>query len=322
LIYINGIPVPTPAAAATSVSATGDPVVQPVLEKYRMVSGFLLQGDQHPFGDRDNPFRNFVSLMLTSFPGREQAAQAAAEMDGTDFAVNPANAHVDIPGYPDAHAHWQPGIPDIAATMARDDMVVSINFLDEDIHISADGLARRVQKILDAQLPLMERAHPNAEAALTTLPVDPDHMLSRLLVKGDPPPVGPTFASVAGNGVIICEGPTSIQQNLYGRAGVDRCAGTPEGTVLRTRDEDAAKDLATNKVEANAKDIDHKIMAPHGVPDAICYEQKPDEWKDDPDKRFGCVVTFGRYVASCLSGEEKDILRRAAAQYALLVNND
>jgi len=323
LIYINGLPVVTPAEAATGVSATGTPVVQPVLEKYGMISGFLLQGGQRSSDDRTNPKNGFVQIMLTSFPGPEQARRAAAEMDATDFAVNPANVHLDIPGYPDAHAHWTPGIPDVAATMASRSLVVSIYFLAEDLHATAADLAAQLQKILDAQLPLMDRADPSAEAALTLAPIDPDHMLSRVLIKGDPPPVGPNFVRVGGNAVIVCEGPTYIQQNLYGTADVDRCAGSHDGSVVvRAGAEAAAKELATGMVEADAKDIDHKITAPQGVPDAVCYEQNQDQWKDNHDVRFVCVVASGRYVASVYSGEEKDVLRRAAAQYALLVNNE
>ncbi len=153
------------------------------------------------------------------------------------------------------------------------------------------------------------------------LPIDPDHMLSRLLIKGPTPPIGPALARVAGSAVIICEGSAGIQQNVFGTAGVDRCAGSPDGTVTRARDEAAAKTLVAKQLEIDA-DLDHKITPPAGVPDATCYEQKPDKWKDDPSNRFYCSLTYGRYVASVFSGDEKDVLQRAAAQYALLVNND
>ncbi len=168
---------------------------------------------------------------------------------------------------------------------------------------------------------MLDQSATVPEAALTLLPIDPDHMLSRLLIKGPTPPVGPGFAAFAGSAVAICEGSQGIQQNLYGNAGVDRCAGSDVGTVARARDDAAAKDLMTKSVDIDT-DVDHKIPSPQGVPDAICVEQKPEKWKDAPNYRFGCYVTYGRYVASVVSGEQKDVLQAAAAQYALLVNND
>jgi hypothetical protein len=324
LIYPNGVPLTTPEVAATTVSANGDKVIQPVLEKYGMVSGFVLQGFSKPVKEfqRNPAGGTLLVTMLTSFPAADQAAHAAEEMEATDFAVNPANAHVDIPGYPDAHAHWRPGIASIGVTMARKAVVVSINYFDPTTN-TAELLAAQVQRILDAEAPLMDQAINAPAASLTLMPIDPDHMLSRLLVKGDPPPVGPTFAAVAGNATIICESPEAIQQNLFDTAGVDRCSGSAEGTVLRTRDDAAAKELAAKFIAIDkTKSVDRDITPPRGVPGAVCLEKKPEEWKDTPNTRFVCSVTFGRYVASVFSGDEKDALQRAAAQFALLVNNE
>jgi hypothetical protein len=321
LTYVNGLPVTTPAAAATSVSGNGVTVIQPVLEKHGMITGYLLSGYPKPVSESVvNPDPSLLNIMVTSFPSAEQASQAAAEMDATDFAVNPANVHVPIPNHPDAHAHYVPGNPTIAATMARKATVVSIFFGDPG-GTTADLLAAGVQRVLDAMVPLLDQAVALPEASLTMAPIDPDHMLSRLLVKGPTPTVGPTFAVLAGGAAVICEGSPGIQQNLFGVAGVDRCAGSDDGTVTRARDEAAAKDLLTKSVDIDP-DVDHKITPPPGVPDAICVEQKPDKWKDAPNYRFGCSVTYGRYVASVFNGEQKGVLQAAAAQYALLVNND
>jgi serine/threonine kinase PknH len=323
LTYINGIPLPTAESAATAVSANGNTVIKPVLEKYQMVSGFVLQGFPRPIKEFNvHPNGTLLNLMLTSFPGETQAAQAATEMDATDFAVNPANVAVPIPGYPDAHAHWIPGIASIGVTMARKEKVVSITFFDPASN-TADLLGAQIQRTLDAEVPLLDRGTATPEAALTMMPIDPDHMLSRLLVKGPPPPVGPTFARVSGNATIICESAEAIQQNLNVTAGVDRCAGSPDGTVQRARDDAAAKDLQAklHAIDA-AKFLDHEIAAPQGVPGALCIERKADQWKDDPNSRFVCSVTFGRYVANVQSADQKDALQRAAAQYALLVNNE
>jgi hypothetical protein len=52
-----------------------------------------------------------------------------------------------------------------------------------------------------------------------------------------------------------------------------------------------------------------------------CFEQKQDIVADNANARFVCFVSFGRYVGSVISNEEKDAQQRAAAQYAILVNS-
>src|ERR1700761_1549791 len=95
LTYLNMVPVTSPAVAATAVSGNGNKVIQPVLEKYGMVSGFLLSGFPKPVTEAvQNPGASLLNIMVTSYPSAEQAGHAAADMDAVDFAVNPANVAV------------------------------------------------------------------------------------------------------------------------------------------------------------------------------------------------------------------------------------
>lgn len=323
LTYLQGVPTPEPATAAAAMSASGQPVVQPVLEKHAMISGYLIQGFPKPVREFVRaPAPPLLNILVTSFPSADSATRAAAEMDATDSAVNAENVTVPIPNYPDAHAHYRPGFSTIGATMARDDEVVSISFADVP-GTTAELLGAQVSRILDVQVPLMDQLISNPEAGLTMLTADPDHMVSRLLIDGKTPPFGTQLQSLGAHASTLCASSPVIQQNLFGKAGVDRCAGMSGGTVMRTRDEAAAKELLHTTFEAeSAEYVDHQITTPQGVPDVICSEQKPAFWKDNANARFNCSLSYGRYVAAVSSNEELDVRQRAAAQYALLVNND
>jgi hypothetical protein len=321
--HVYGDAVPDPKLAATSIAGTVTPLVQPVLEKYGMISAYIVQG----ISTRISEFlrtRNgdVLLIMLTSFPNDDAAARAATEMDATDFAVNPDNQHLTIPGYPQAKAHYRPGYASIAATMARGRLVVSVVTSGTTVSGLSD-LRQQVQRTFDAQAPLMDQLIPAAEAGLTLLPLDPDHMLSRSFIAGDQPNISDTYGSVGPRAAALCAGDQELKDGLFGHTGVDRCASTPDGQLLRAGDDGAASALLTKMVQADAAEyMDHEVAPPEGLTtNARCYEEKQEMWSDDANLRFECAVSFGRYVAWVHSNEDKDARQRAAAQYAILVNS-
>jgi hypothetical protein len=185
-----------------------------------------------------------------------------------------------------------------------------------------DYLLQRVKRVLDLQVPLMKKLIPGVEAGLTSLPRDPDNLLSRALVAGDQPKISASFGSMGPLAVVVCADSQAVKDGLFDQAGVDRCANTPDSQLVRARDETAAKTLLPKVVDAAREEfIDHDVAPPDEVPNARCFERKQAIWADNANGRFGCFVSFGRYVASVVSNEEKDVRQRAAAQYAILVNS-
>jgi serine/threonine protein kinase len=322
LSYLSGLATPDPESAATAISGNATPIVQPVLEQYGMVSGYLVNGYSARAADfQDAPVRKAVVDMITSFPNSDAAARAATAMDAADFAVNKENQHATIPGYPQANAHYQPGNASIAATMATDDLVVSIVLVDSTA-TDVSELTQAVQSVLDLQVPLTKDLGPVVNSALTSLPLDPDHMLSRAFVVGEQPTISGSYNTRGPRAVILCGGSGAVKDGVLAQAGVDRCTRTPDGELLRARDDAAASALLPKLIDADREVyFDHDIAPPNGVGDARCYEQKEETWKDNPNARFICRVAFGRYAAYVYSNEEKDVRQRAAAQYAILVNS-
>jgi hypothetical protein len=213
----------------------------------------------------------------------------------------------------------------MAATMASGTFAVSINYGEAGVTVRSDyfdELAQRVAKILDLQLPLLAGLSPIFDITFTQEPLDPDDMLRRAFVAGQQPAISRTYFTVGPRAVVICESPAILEAGLYAEADVDRCTHTPDGTLLRARDDTAASKLLPEIVDTNRPTrIDHDVAPPGGLPDARCYEQQRSIWADHPNNRFICLVTFGRYVALVASNDENDVRKRGAAQYAILVNS-
>ncbi|MDT5218405.1 MAG: serine/threonine kinase PknH [Mycobacterium sp.] len=322
LDHVYGNASPDPATAAATISGTGTPLTQPVLEKYGMISAYIVQGVSKRIADfvRDKE-GDVLLIMLTSFPNDDAAAKAAAEMDAVDFAVNNENRGAQIPGYPQAKAHYRPGSPSVGATMASGRLVASI-IARSDANPDVSYLTQQVKKTLDQQTPLMTKLIPGGAISLTSLPLDPDRMLSRLFVPAEQPKVSAEFGSMGPRAAGLCADSQARKDGLFAQAGVDRCAFSTESQLARTKDEAAAKTLLPKLVESErAEFIDHDVASPEGLPDVKCFEQKQDIVADNANARFVCFVSFGRYVGSVISNEEKDAQQRAAAQYAILVNS-
>ena len=132
-----------------------------------------------------------------------------------------------------------------------------------------------------------------------------------------------TFGSMGPHSALFCQDAQAQKDGLFQQAGVDRCAFSTEGVIVRTKDEATATANVPKFVESDRQEfIDHDVSGPDGVPNAKCYETKQNIWADNANARFSCYLSYGRYIAQLTSNEEKDVRQRAAAQYAILVNSD
>jgi hypothetical protein len=322
LDHVYGSATPDPQGVATAIAGTGTPLTQPVLEKYGMISAYLVEGVSKRIQDfAREKTGELLLIMLASFPNEDAAAKAATEMDSVDFAVSPENQHVVIPGYPQAKAHYRPGSPSIGSTIPSGRLVTSI-LTRSDANPDVSSLTQRVKRTLDLLTPLEGNLIPIPDAGLASLPLDPDNMLSRLFVPGDQPKVSASFGSMGPRAATFCADSQARKDGLFSQAGIDRCAFSEGSQLLRAKDETAAATILPKLAEAERSEfIDHDVAPPDGLKDARCYEQKQAIVADNANARFACFVSYGRYIASVWSNEEKDVRQRAAAQYAILANS-
>lgn len=306
---------PTPEDAISVGAEAG--VNQPVLTRLGMITGFYIRQGDLPAG---TPNGTSIAIFLSRYPNESAAEQAAREVDQTDFAFNPDNRAVTIPNYPDAHAHWRPGIPSIGTLYAHGDMVVSLylEVTDPDEQL----LANRARDVLDAQVALLDDFQPTPVDQIASLPRDPDGMLRRTLIPRpsvqDAPSATTAYSSWSGHGVRHFRPGNPDWSEAWDSGGVD-ALGYAFGTmVFRFRDSEAADTFGdawfTHK-PANSQAID----SPSGLAQARCVETDGASAGETP---VNCYVSRGRYGA--IVGDRDSTLARqqAAAQYALLVNTE
>ena len=82
------------------------------------------------------------------------------------------------------------------------------------------------------------------------------------------------FGTVGPRAVDVCADSQAVRQGLFGEAGIDRCASSPQSQLLRAKDEAAATAILPKLVEAKrAENIDHDVAAPDAIASTFSISQ-------------------------------------------------
>lgn len=297
-------------------------VSEPVLKNRRMVVGYAASG-----ADRDDPEgqtrpeadATAITVVALRFPDTAAAAKAAEELENADIGVSPDNRRLKSEKHPDALVHWRPGIANIGAFLAHDEFVISL-FVQRPKADSKD-LVSWVDKTLTAQLAQLDRFSPTPLADIADLRVDPEDLLSRVVVadrKGQVPDPD-KFAVYGRNYLINSADDQPARARLLDESGFEATAYADGSSVARVRDPAGAPILVDGFVESTGAAYDAH-PAPAAVPGAKCLRLNS---SGDPQHqyRFRCFVLYKRYVGVVSSDSENEIEQKTAAQYALLANS-
>ncbi|MTE17287.1 DUF7373 family lipoprotein [Nocardia aurantiaca] len=288
--------------------------VKSVLTNRGFMAGFAASGsDREDIGDNPDPNGTTITTRVLRFPSADSAKLAARELEDADFnvALN-VNQKLTLPDYPDAYAHWRPGVPNIGVTMARKDFVISLFVLRP----SADqkDLLSWAKKTLDAEAPTLDAFSATPNDQVSQLPVDPDRLLARTLVADrDKKTVDPdNFAVFPANWLILPADDMGYWTKLVADAGADEMSVADGNFVIRVRDAKAGADFVTG-MTGNLHET--ATSAPNKVPDATCVHRNSDK---SPSR---CYVRYKQYVGVVNGTSDSDAQKKAAAQYALLANS-
>ncbi|WP_405489256.1 hypothetical protein [Nocardia sp. NBC_00511] len=315
--------------------------VQPVVKANGMLFGFATSVSDRPLGKlRDtaeiytyalfgsaapDPDASSFNVTVLQFPDQQRAETAAEQMEAADFSVAPdQNVHVTLDRHPNATAHWRPGLPAMVVTVADGPYVVNVFTALPTPDL--DGLRALSDKVLDAELPLLDRTPGLSIPDVFRLDYDPDSMLQRTLHPMDF--IGPdvqTEATHTPRGFLHFVANAGLWQPLLDSAGVDRISTAHKGALLlRARDAAAATTLWNGINGLPGKPAE----TPEHVPDVYCAQngaRRTDSWSGFEswyeDDAYVCDIRYGRYVARVASAQLTDAQQRAAAQYALLANS-
>ncbi|TQM32251.1 DUF7373 family lipoprotein [Nocardia bhagyanarayanae] len=319
-------PLPTPAKATTLLAAP----VRAALERHGMLAGAAVGGSdrQAGVGGPAVGSARVLTVIVLRFPDADAATRAAREIDAVDAAVSPDNAPVPIPNHSTAHAHWRPGVPTLAASVAHESFVVSL--LAGHTAPDLGALTTLAGAAFDRQLARLREFAPTPRDRFAELPLDPEGMISRMVPQApgrwEYPAVTSTSkqrnagwdAALHATGVVY--GPRAAY--LWGsrkRPGTAEAIGYSGFNLLaRYPDPAAARDAFTIATRQDADNGLRPIPGPDRLDDVRCAENP------EPDAlgmtRFICRVLYGRYYAAIAARELGSARQKAAAQYGLLVN--
>ncbi|MFJ4658161.1 hypothetical protein ACIP5Y_43415 [Nocardia sp. NPDC088792] len=318
--------------------------VQPVLDGNGMMFGYSAAASTHalvksagfPDDDTFNPFAGAqgdpdatsFNVTVLQFPDAQQAQTAAVQMEAADFAVAAdQNVHVTLDKQPDAKAHWRPGIPSLAATLAHGGYVVNVYVAQPSPDL--DGLRKFADQVFAAQLPLLDQAPALSARDIFRMQYNPDPMLRRTLHPNQYLDLDAfTEITHTARGYLHYVDDQATVKRLLEDSGVDLVSTAKKGGLLfRARDAKSATTLSSgiDKLLPGATD------PPAGVPDAACMENPNPKsgfsmdvdgynaW--NAENKYTCTVHYDRYVARVASNQLIDAQQKAAAQYAVLANS-
>ncbi|MGX1806354.1 DUF7373 family lipoprotein [Nocardia sp. NPDC055321] len=327
-------------------------ITQPALTRFLLVSaaetilatngmmfGFMASSSTHPpivdkawdgsdvfspfgLGTTNRPEATSFSVMVLQFPDDQRAKVAAEQVEQADFDIAASqNVRVTLDGQPAARAHWRPGVPSMAATMAYGQYF--INVYAQQPNPEESGLKDLIQRVFTAQLALLNQSPPLSARDSLHQDYDPQSMLRRTLTEGDNPAPDPDGQITrTPRGWLHYVSDQRAWKQLLDDSGVDHIA-VSAALLLRARDSEAAEALWSAINDQLPKSVD----PPANTRDVVCKENPEPErsrglrpaWNDNG--RFYCNIRYDRYVARVASTQLADAQQRAAAQYALLAKS-
>ncbi|MFE3103077.1 DUF7373 family lipoprotein [Nocardia tengchongensis] len=312
--------------------------VQPVLESNDMLFGFssasstreLPKSHQRDQSNNFNPFGGALSdpeatafnVTVFQFPDQQRAQAAADQMESADFAVAAdQNVRIALSKQSNAKAHWRPGVPSMAATLAYGMYAVNIYVAQPKPDLKE--LQELAEQVFAAQLPLLDQAPGLTPHEIYRLDYDSDAMLRRTLhpkAAFVSDPVHETTHTPRGH--LHYMNDQTTWKRLLDDNGVDRISNASSGGLLiRARDTQAAANLWSG---INAT-VNGSAEAPANVPDVSCGVSKDDigdAWfgyrGSGTNPEYICTLRYDRYVARVAGLQLTDVQQKAAAQYTLL----
>lgn len=270
-----------------------------------------------------------MHLSVLHFATAQDSKNAAAAMYQLSTTGERPRQPVTIPGYPEANGSSGDGSA-VSSFQAHGPFVVVTSMSQETPDTA--GLAAKIKKALDLQIPALDKYRVIAPDDLLDLPLDPDGIMRRATGKspsGDPYGMSyheEDFGTFEPSGILHFERNPVEARKAFEEAGVD-LVGRRFSTIYRTRDVESAFKLQT--VLAKRGKGDSELAPPPGIADAQCVRLE----ESDPNRGYNgiCVLVYDRYVAVVMSlatvsraalQVDPTLQERTAAQYAILKKSE
>ncbi|MGQ4597304.1 DUF7373 family lipoprotein [Nocardia sp. R6R-6] len=284
----------------------------------------LVAGWVNAWATADNPDhkQRTLNLAVLMFPDAQTAKTVGPTLEHDDFTYNNGNEPVSIPNYPNTTAHWRPTVSSIGSWTVHDRYVIFIKVVDDTSAPDLPALTAQVEKMLDVQLPLLDKFQPTPAAELQRIPLDPQGLLGRTLPSNPEKPIRaePDGIYTGRGSLTLLLSPGQEMLPELERTEVD-LVSFGDAVVFRSRSQKGAEALWLEwQPSTHLRPGEKQVEAPPGLGQNIeCYAQTTQSLDKELVTMNLCAFQVDRYVAQAASKQLQDLHQKISAQYALLI---
>ncbi|MEV6273863.1 hypothetical protein [Nocardia sp. NPDC051832] len=265
-----------------------------------------------------------ANIAVLMFPDAKTAQEVGPALEHDDFTYNPDNQPVSITKHGSTYAHWRPGISSIGSWTVHDRYVIFIKVTDDTAAPDLPALSGQVERLLDAQIPLLSKFVPTPAAELSRIPLDPFGVMGRTL-PGNPEsqfrPEPDSFYTGRG-ALTVFSRPSPDTLSELERAELETVS-FGSAVVFRSRTARGADALWDSwKLSKDIGENQKLVAPPSGLEDtAECLAEYAGSGESQTLIGHLCILRVDRHVVQARSKQLPDLHQRIAAQYALLTSN-
>lgn len=266
--------------------------------------------------------RRTLNLAVLMFPDAQTATTVGPTLEHDDFTYNRDNQPVPITKHPNTTAHWRPDISSIGSWTVHDRYVIFIKVVDDTSAPDLPALTAQVERMLDVQVPLLDKFHPTPANELPHIPLDPPGLLGRTIPNN---PEQPSRAEpdglYEGRGMLSLLNSEPTTMGTLEKSEVDLVA-FGDALVFRSKSAKGAEALWQEWQPSKNLAADKKnVQAPSGLGEHTeCYADLTGSGENQTVSMNICVFQVDRYTVQAFGKQLQDLHQKVSAQYALLTS--
>ncbi|WP_406236436.1 hypothetical protein [Nocardia sp. NBC_01009] len=267
--------------------------------------------------------RRTLNVAVLMFPDAKTASEVGPALEHDDFTYSRDNQPVPITKHANTTAHWRPDVSSIGSWTVHDRYVIFIKVVDDTSAPDLPALTNQVERMLDVQLPLIDKFQPTPAGELQHIALDPSGLLGHTLPSNPEAPLRPEPDGLyTGRGALslLQAAPTSLTRLADGEVDL---VSFGDAVVFRSRSDKGARALwkqwqPSTTLEPNQK----MIEAPPGLEQQIeCYADLVGSGDKQVVGMNICSFQVDRYTVQAASKQLQDLHQKISAQYALITSN-
>jgi hypothetical protein len=266
--------------------------------------------------------RRTLSIAALMFPDATTASAVGPALEHDDFTYSSDNQPVPVTEHPNTTAHWRPDISSIGSWTVHDRYVIFIKVVDDTSAPDLPALTNQVERMLDVQLPLIDKFQPTPAGDLQRVALDPQGQLGRTLPSSPELPLRPDPDGLyTGRGALSLLQANAKSLTRFEEAEVD-LVSFGDAVVLRSRTEKGARAMWKEWQPSTTLEPNQKMIAsPSGLTQIECYADLVGSGDKQTVAMNVCTFQVDRYTVQAVARQLQDLHQKITAQYALITSS-